>query len=207
MPMVDLTRPPPGEEAAKMSGEQPERGKKNWLKTYWKLSFVPLSLLISLVIVANRDRLQQVAVYGYPGVFLISLLGNATIILPAPSLAVVFAMGGVLNPLLVGIAAGAGEALGELTGFMAGYGGQVVVERYDIYHRFRGYMEKYGLIAIFVLSAVPNPFFDLAGLAAGALRFPVWQFLLVCWAGKTIKTVAVAYLGASSVHILDQWLF
>jgi membrane protein YqaA with SNARE-associated domain len=207
MPMVDMTRPPPEEEAVTLSGEQPERGKKNWLKTYWKLSFVPLSLLISLVIIANRDRLQQVPVYGYPGVFLISLLGSATIIFPAPSLAVVFAMGGVLNPLLVGIVAGAGEALGELTGFMAGYGGQVVVERYGVYHRFRGYMEKYGLITIFVLSVIPSPFFDLAGLAAGAMRYPVWQFLLVCWAGKTIKTVAVAYLGASSVHMLDRWLF
>jgi uncharacterized membrane protein YdjX (TVP38/TMEM64 family) len=47
----------------------------------------------------------------------------------------------------------------------------------------------------------------LAGLAAGALRFPVWQFLLACWPGKTIKTVAVAYLGAGSVTVLDRWLF
>lgn len=203
----EATREPEAEKALGITGERAGRSKKDWLKTYWKLSFLPLSLIVSLIIIVNRDRLQQVAAYGYPGVFLVSLLGNATIILPAPSLAVVFAMGAVLNPLLVGLVAGAGEALGELTGFMAGYGGQVVVERYDIYHRFHRYMERYGLIAIFVLSVIPNPFFDMAGLAAGALRFPVWQFLVSCWAGKTIKTVAVAYLGASSVSILDGLLF
>lgn len=189
-----------------MSGEKLEHDNRNWLARYWKLAFIPLSLLISCIVIANRQRLQDAAIYGYPGVFVVSLLGNATIFFPAPSLALVFAMGGVLNPLWVGIAAGAGEALGELTGFMAGYGGQVVVERYDIYHRFRRYMERYGLIAIFILSAIPNPFFDLAGLAAGTLRFPVWQFLLACWAGKTIKTVVVAYLGAGSLHVLGRWL-
>ncbi len=140
-----------------MSGEKLEHDNRNWLARYWKLAFIPLSLLISCIVIANRQRLQDAAIYGYPGVFVVSLLGNATIIFPAPSLALVFAMGSILNPLWVGIAAGAGEALGELTGFMAGYGGQVVVERYDIYHRFRRYMERYGLIAIFILSAIPNP--------------------------------------------------
>ncbi len=187
--------------------QQPQPSKKGFLRTYWRLSFIILSLAISVLIVACRDKLAQFAGYGYPSVFLLSFLGNATIILPAPSLAFVFAMGSVLNPLWVGLIAGVGEALGELTGFMAGYGGQPVVERYDIYQRFHDYMGRYGLIVIFVLSAIPNPFFDLAGLAAGALRVPVWQFLLACWFGKTLKTVAVAFLGASSVHILDEWLF
>jgi membrane protein YqaA with SNARE-associated domain len=207
MPGVEAMLTRSEEKATDMAGGPPKRGKKSWLKAYWKFAFVPLSLLISCVIIANRHRLQEMSFYGYPGVFLISLLGNATIILPAPSLTVVFAMGGVLNPLLVGLVAGVGEALGELTGFMAGYGGQVVVEQYAVYHRFRGYMERYGMIAIFVLSAIPNPFFDLAGLAAGALRFPAWQFLLACWLGKTLKTVIVAYLGANSISILDRWLF
>lgn len=193
-------------EAISVAAPQFRQDRKGFLRTYWRLSFIALSLAISALIVLNRDRLAQFAGYGYPGVFLLSFLGNATIIMPAPSLAFVFAMGSVLNPLWVGLVAGVGEALGELTGFMAGYGGQPVVERYDIYQRFRGYMQRYGLLTIFVLSVLPNPFFDLAGMAAGASRVPLWQFLLACWLGKTIKTVAVAFLGASSVHILDIWL-
>ena len=75
------------------------------------------------------DQLVDLRGYGYLGVFLISLLGNATVILPVPSLAVVFAGGGVLNPLLVGLVAGVGEPLGELTGYLAGYGGSAVIDR------------------------------------------------------------------------------
>jgi membrane protein YqaA with SNARE-associated domain len=200
-----VTRAPDGD-ASGGAAQQSQRGEKGCLQTYWRLSFIALSLAISVLIVLCRDRLAQFAGYGYPSVFVVSFLGNATIFMPAPSLAFVFAMGSVLNPLWVGLVAGAGEALGELTGYLAGYGGQPVVERYDVYQRLRGYMERYGLIVIFVLSAVPNPFFDLAGLAAGALRVPVWQFLLVCWLGKTLKCIFFAFLGASSAHILDEWL-
>lgn len=187
---------------------QPARheARRRALRRYWKVSLILVVCLISVAIILNRDRLQQFQRFGYPGIFLISLIGNATIILPAPSLALVFAMGGALQPPLVGLAAGAGEALGELTGFLAGYGGSAVAERAAAYERIRRLMERYGLFAIFILSVVPNPFFDLAGIAAGVMRIPVWQFLLVCWIGKTIKTMAVAFLGAGSAHLLDQWL-
>jgi len=167
---------------------------------------VVLAVVITLVIVAFRDDLARFENYGYAGVFLISLLGNATVILPAPSLAVVFSMGGVLNPLFVGLVAGVGEALGELTGYMAGYGGRAVIEDWQMYHRLERWMQRHGSATIFVLSAIPNPIFDLAGIAAGVLRFPLQWFLLSCWAGKTIKTIAFAFMGAQFIDILERFL-
>src|SRR4030042_6955298 len=91
-------------------------------QTFWtgKL-FPPLIVLfvlgLSVAIFVLRDSFAELAAIGYPGIFLVSLLGNATIVLPAPSLALVFAMGSALPPISVGLAAGAGEALGELTGY------------------------------------------------------------------------------------------
>jgi len=38
---------------------------------------------------------------------------------------------------------------------------------------------------------VPFMPMDIAGITAGVLRFPFWQFLLACWAGKTIKYLVV----------------
>jgi len=165
---------------------------------------VVFAIVITLVILAFRDELARFEHYGYPGVFLISLLGNATVILPAPSLAVVFGMGGVLNPLFVGLVAGVGEALGELTGYLAGYGGRAVIEDWQMYHRLEKWMQCHGLATIFVLSAIPNPIFDLAGIAAGALRFPLERFLLSCWVGKTIKTTAFAFMGAQFISTLES---
>jgi membrane protein DedA with SNARE-associated domain len=173
-------------------------------KVYQQLGAVVLAVVVTLTIAAFHDELVRFERYGYPGVFLISFLGNATVIFPAPSLAVVFGMGGVLNPLFVGLVAGVGEALGELTGYLAGYGGRAVIEDWEMYHRLERWMQRHGSATIFVLSAIPNPFFDLAGIAAGALRFPLKWFLLSCWGGKTIKTVAFAFIGAQFMDVLEN---
>ena len=116
--------------------------------------------------------------YGYPGLFLLNLLSSATLILPAPGLALALAAGATLNPYFVGLAVGSGSTLGELTGYIAGasgrgHGGETIPN----YPRVRGWMAKYGLWVIFVLSIVPNPIFDVAGIVAGAMHIPVWKFL------------------------------
>jgi membrane protein YqaA with SNARE-associated domain len=165
-----------------------------------------LVIAITVTIVRLSNQIQRFRAYGYPGVFVVSLLGNATVILPAPSLAVVFAMGGVLHPLLVGLCAGPGEALGELTGYLAGYGGRAVIENRGMYDRLEHWMRRHGGWTVFVLSVIPNPVFDLAGISAGALRYPLWRFLLFCWIGKTIKTVAFAYAGAYSISFMERFL-
>ena len=157
---------------------------------------------ITVFIYSIRDHVREFSAYGYPGIFLIMLLANATVILPAPGVAVVFAMGSVFNPLGVAFAAGAGGAIGELTGYLAGYGGQAVVENTKIYNRIHPWVQKHGAWVILVLSAFPNPFFDLAGIAAGIAKVPLWQFLLACWVGQTIKMALFAYAGAYSI----DWL-
>ena len=154
---------------------------------------------ITVYIYSIRNRVEEFAAYGYPGIFFVMLLANATVILPAPGVAVVFAMGSVLNPLGIAFAAGAGGAIGELTGYLAGYGGQTVVENTKIYNRILPWVKKYGAWVILVLSAIPNPFFDMAGIAAGIARIPLWQFLLACWVGQTIKMAMFAYAGAYSI--------
>ena len=157
---------------------------------------------ISVFVFSIRNQVEQFSAYGYPGIFLIALLAYATVLLPAPSLAVVFTMGGVFHPLGVAISAGTGAALGELSGYMAGFSGQAVVERMDIYERISPWVDKYGTLAIFILAALPNPFFDLAGIAAGAAKIPVKNFLFACWIGQLIKASAFAYAGAASI----DWL-
>lgn len=156
-------------------------------------------IVISAYIFTIRDQAAKFAEYGYPGIFLISILANATILLPAPGFAIVFAMGGVFNPLIVGIVAGAGAAIGELSGYMAGFSGQPIAEKTKIYQRIESWMQRYGMLTIFVLAAIPNPFFDLGGMAAGALKMPIHKFLIPCVLGKIIKMLVFAYAGAYSI--------
>ena len=102
--------------------------------------------------------------------------------------------------------AGAGAAIGELTGYMAGFSGQAIAERTRIYERLEGWTRRYGGWTILILAIIPNPFFDIAGAAAGALRMPVAKFLLSAWIGKTIKMLDFAYAGAASIDWLARLL-
>ena len=160
---------------------------------------------ISLYVYSIRDQAQALAAYGLPGVFLLSLLSNATVILPAPGWALTFAMGGVMHPGAVALAAGAGAALGELTGYLAGYTGQAIVPHTPTFVALERWTARYGGFAILALAVIPNPFFDIAGATAGMLRMPVGLFLLWTWIGKTIKMLVIAYAGSASVDWLQTY--
>jgi len=151
---------------------------------------------ITVLIYVYRDRAAELGRFGYPGIFILSILANATIVLPAPGLAIVFSFGGVFSPIGVGLAAGAGATLGELSGYLAGFSGQAVIENRKLYDRLEAWMRRYGPLTITVLAFLPLPIFDLAGVAAGALRMPVQNFLLWCFLGKVPKMLLIAYLGS-----------
>lgn len=161
-------------------------------------------VVIAIVAVIFRDRVSAINQYGYIGVFVISMLGGATLIVPIPAIVAVFTLGGILNPILVGVSAGLGEAIGELTAYMAGYGERLTLERrfHRVYPTIKSWMKRRGSITLFLFSAILNPFFDLVGAAAGATKYPLWKFLLVCWAGKTVKGMMVAYAGAFGLRAL-----
>lgn len=169
-------------------------GRTRWLR----LGAVAIAVIITLVILLFSDRIEELQTLGYAGAFLIMLVGNATVIFPVPGLVFVIAMGSQLNPWLVGLCAGPGAALGELTGYLAGYGGVTPLEDTAIYRRFDRWMDRFGPLVIVILAAVPNPVFDVAGLLAGASHMPWWQFLLAAWLGKTIQAIFLAWAGALS---------
>ena len=161
-------------------------------------------IALTAVLVIYRDQIQTLQAYGYPGIFLFSILANATILVPIPGVIFTSAMGAVFNPLWVSVAAGAGAALGELSGYLAGFSGQAVVENSKRYERVVHWMEKYGDITILVLAFIPNPLFDLAGMTAGILKMPVWKFLVFCVIGKILKMMMFAYAGDWVMGLVDQ---
>jgi len=112
------------------------------------------------------------------------------------------AMGAVFNPYWVALAAGCGAALGELTGYVAGFSGQGIIENKQWYARVTEWMKKYGGLTVLVLAFIPNPIFDIAGMVAGALRMPLWKFLLFSWVGKTGKMLVFALGGAGLLELL-----
>lgn len=153
------------------------------------------SILISGVIIYFRDDLAKLQGYGIFGIFLISILGNATVIIPAPVILSAFIGGSIYNPIVVGLVVALGATIGELTGFMAGFGGQVAIANHKHFERVKKWMTKSGFITIFILAVIPNPLFDLAGMFAGATNYPIKKFLFATFLGKSVKFLIVALLG------------
>lgn len=159
---------------------------------------------ISITIFIYRRQVHELQILGYPGIFLVSFLSNATIILPVPGVLFTSLMGAVFNPIFVALVAATGSTLGELSGYLAGFSGQAVVERSQTYRRIEGWMRKYGHWTILLLAFVPNPFFDIGGMVAGVIKMPVWRFLLFCWLGKLAKMLLFAFGGASIIHMFPE---
>jgi len=116
----------------------------------------------------------------------ISLTFNASLILPTGNILILSVLGAVLpSAIVVWLVGGAGAAIGEITGYMAGYSGRGIAQRSKMYERVEGWMMRWGALTILIMSVVPF-IFDLAGIAAGVLRFSFWKFLLLCWCGATL---------------------
>lgn len=189
-------KPAPAARPADVSTTKPEN---KVVTTILRILAVAAVVGITLYVYSIREQVEAFAEYGYLGAFIIMVLANATVVLPAPGVAVIFAMGAILNPWGVALAAGAGGTIGELTGYLAGYSGQAAVENTQLYNRILPWVQKYGAWVILVLSAIPNPFFDIAGIAAGIAKIPIWKFMLACWVGQTIKMTMFAFAGAYSI--------
>ncbi len=197
-----MALPPPTIHPEVVSASRTSNLQTNILRVIALLAVIGISVFIFSI----RERVQEFERFGYAGIFIVALMANATILLPAPGLAIVYTMGSIFNPFGVGLAAGTGGALGELSGYLAGFSGQAMIERTDIYERVKPWVEKYGGWAIIALSAIPNPVFDVVGVAAGIVKMPMRTFLISVWIGQLIKMTVFAYAGQSSVQVYENFI-
>ncbi|MFC2011290.1 YqaA family protein [Chloroflexota bacterium] len=184
-------------------------------KSYQKKRFIPLLTLLLVIVITlglyflahhYPEKIEEFKNLGYLGVFLICVVSNASIILPVPGIFLFVPLLTVLNPVLIGLVGATGGTIGEVTGYIAGYSGRAIVPSGLLYDRVEGWMKRWGAWVIFIFAAVPFLFVDIAGMVAGALRFPLWKFLLVVWVGKSLKYVALLLLSAWGWEVVLHYL-
>ena len=151
--------------------------------------------------------------WGYAGLFGISLLRAASVLLPIPGSGMTFAAGGFLDsawgipaPVLVGVVAGFAESLGEFTGYGAGMGGMQMLNKRNIYRRVQDWMKRRAFVTVFAMSLMPSLLFDVAGLVAGATRVPVRVFYPAMLVGKILRGTATATAGFYGIGLLEKAL-
>jgi len=174
--------------------------KQNEVRKWERLRNRAIPLLILILVLAitialflfflqNPEKIKEFEKYGYPGAFLISLVSTATVILPAPGILLVIAIGATLNSVV-------GGSIGEMTGYMLGYSGRGFARNNKMLVRAEGWMRRRGFVTVFLFSLIPLLPFDVVGVVSGTLRFPIWKFLLACFLGKTLLTIVLIQTGA-----------
>jgi membrane protein YqaA with SNARE-associated domain len=163
---------------------------------YVKWSIAVISILLMGVGYLYRNKLKRFKKYGYLGIFLVSLLSNVAVLSPAAPF--VSMMGGTLyNVWLIGLVAGLGATIADILPYNLGSVGDTALTDNKWYQLTKHYMQQNGFITVFILSLIPNPFFDLAGVIAGLTGFSFWLFLLASFLGKILKYTFFAFVGHS----------
>jgi membrane protein DedA with SNARE-associated domain len=157
--------------------------------------------------------------FGYAGIFLANFFGTATGFVPVPGLTaagqgLIVAGSRSLNPIGVVIAGSSGMTLAESTAYLTGVVVRGAAEDRPMpvsgrlgrfMHRSAGrvdwLMARYGFATLLVLSAVPNPFFEFAGITAGAVRMNFWRFLTAVGIGKTIRVILLVIIGQALLDL------
>jgi membrane protein YqaA with SNARE-associated domain len=170
----------------------------------WRKWIAPIGLGL-LVTAANvgiywlKIDYRIFGAYAYLGVFIVTLIANATTIVPVPYITIVACIAGQSdNLVLVALAGALGSALGESVAFFIGRSGRAIAEE----TRFYGWVKRQmrhpwrAFAVLFGLAAPINPAFDIAGLAAGALGVPYWLFFTAVFLGRLIRFWLIALAGA-----------
>jgi membrane protein DedA with SNARE-associated domain len=169
---------------------------------------VTVTIVLSVFIIQHRSYLYEMAHGGYLGCFFVNVLADGTFVLPGFGMVLTFTLGGILNPAIVGAVAGIGEAVGAIGAYLTGYAGRGLFHDRNsgLYLRFSSMIDRHGSKAIFVVSALLSPIFYPFAVLLGTLRFGLVRFFLATWAGRTVKSMIIAYLGYFGLRSVLQWL-
>ena len=155
-----------------------------------------------------QDWLYALAIqYSYLGIFLISLVGAMSILVPIPYPVVIFILGASssFDPLLIAVAAGLGSAIGEFSGYLLGVGGRKVIgnkykKKMDFITKL---FKKYGSIAIFIFALTPLPD-DLLFIPLGVMRYSLLRAFIPALLGKFFSNLIIAYSGRLSLDVVKS---
>lgn len=193
---------------------------KKWLKKeYTKVYIIGgIGLAVTIVgcvlLVHYWEYIQNFKNYGYPGVFLLTFVTGSGLPIPLPYIVVVFTLGAVLNPVLLGVASGAGAAIGQQILYSVGFIGRPFLTTKDpptegfrgkTYSRIPVWARRRTPLFVFLTNVIFNPLSAPITLGVSASGFPAWKFFLLTLAAHIIKSTIIAYLGYFGLGSVLGW--
>lgn len=180
-----------------------------WAEVSRALLTMTIIVVAALAFIYAEDVSVRWVGQSYVAVFMFALIGAATVVLPAPAALTAISFASALeDPVGVGLVAAAGQTLGEMVSYLLGASGSRLFKKGPLYGRVHKAIDGHTKMAggvIFVLAMMPNPLFDLVGLAAGVVRYSAWKFMVLAFFGNAVKYILVwGVLGVSTMHLLQR---
>ena len=141
--------------------------------------------------------------------FLVSLLGGTSLFLPFPYYLFTISFGAAgLNPLLLGIIAGTGVLIGDLTSYFIAYEARSIApKKYTkIIKRIYDWSEKknpyiFPILAFLYASFIPLPD-DIIMVPTGLMRYPLIRVIVPLTLGKIVFNTLLALSGLYGFSLL-----
>lgn len=173
-------------------------------RAYLTIAGVAATALVSgyilLLFFTDTAKVEEM---GLSGIFIITLLSHSTMVARDIFVPVFLALTPLYNPILLGLTAGVGGAIGDVIPYLLGLGVAETVESSggkaeDLVGKW---IKKYGLWAVLVVAATPLPDLPVVMLA-GTRRLPLHKLLAIEAVGKTALYTLAAWVGGRVFEIL-----
>jgi len=160
-----------------------------------KIIGAALTIAVSLVILCKAFTSNAtLGSYGILGIFLAALLSHLSIVARGFFLPAFLSLTELYNPIVLGLAAGLGGALGEVTAYCWGLGIRETLNNRGNSDPLPRWAEKYGFLLMLLFASSPLPDTPIV-LLSGSLRLPLRKVVLIQVVGKTALYSAGAFLG------------
>ena len=154
---------------------------------------------------------ELVREFGIAGIFLVSFIGTATVLVPIPYTVVILLVSAssIMNPWVIVMFATAGSAVGETTGYLIGYSAKNIVgeKKQAKLDSMLMVLQKHRniwpvLVFIFALTPLPD---DLLFIPLGLAHFSFKRVFVPMIIGKTIMLTLLVFLGKSAYTLIGSY--
>lgn len=145
--------------------------------------------------------LSGLFVYGYFGVFILTLIGGTLVPIGTPAIVAGAAAMGMSEPLLV-LVSTLGTTIGTLITYLLAYylGTRYVKKKLSkgVYEDLTEWWNKSGFTLVIVFAAIPILPFDILALICGLFRFNFLYFILINLGANLFRAYIFVYIGFSA---------
>ncbi|MEM4261368.1 MAG: VTT domain-containing protein [Candidatus Diapherotrites archaeon] len=186
--------------------------KSQKIGNYLKYGIILIIITILIyILLTNKNIITQLASgYGLLGLFIASIIANATVLLPMPIdilfLALASQTNSITETIIIALVLGLGAGIGEMSAYIAGALGSNILEKTkkidaEKMKQIRENIDNLGMYFIYFSAVVPFPF-DIIGITAGMLKYNPKKFFIAALAGKTTRYIIIAlsaYYGINTI--------